>query len=143
MKHDKLRQSARGENRSLDTDVAEKIMGWKRASQKPAECTAEWTKKIPNDSEWIQDPHDGWWCLSEGGNIVPRYSSNIADAWEVVEKLHQKGVSIEILLGDGFHSAPYVVEVRRGGKNIGGVWGGSETITEAICRAALEAVSHG
>lgn len=77
------------------------------------------------------------WACSVGTPVVPAYSSDIAAAWRVVERLQQDGYSIRLsnktmnwcwwcyIIGEETES---VVQ--------------ESTAPEAICLAALKAVGH-
>lgn len=62
--------------RELDALIAEKVMGLKTPPNERCSCT---------NSEWL--------CRKHG--TFPRYSTSIADAWEVVEKLGDKDFRVE------------------------------------------------
>jgi hypothetical protein len=105
------------------------------------ECAREhnWSKEdfdkmvAQHDAEWTMGHHQQ--CFG----VVPFYSTDIAAAWEVVEKLHEiaaKGIIIEQTFG-----GQWMVCI---GHNIGNVCDNKpiecETAPLAICRAALKAV---
>lgn len=113
--------------RELDAQVAERIMGWLPPSH--ADTVAMRGRQFMSHSTY-----DGLY-LSPLGEIrqVPRYSSDIAAAMEVVERLQIDGYDVEMLGHDGW----YVV-FRETHAPTPKTFGA--TLPEAICRAALKAV---
>jgi hypothetical protein len=71
---------------------------------------------------------------------VPRYSSDIVAAWEVLRFLHEQGWGSRVGFGHDGTPGTYCV-LRRGEKTI---WGNADDdhAALAICRAALRAVSQ-
>lgn len=65
--------------RELDALIAEKVMGWALVSNQKANKA-------------------GWWGLAPGSSLMPLpyYSLSISDAWEVVEKLEEKGITMDM-----------------------------------------------
>jgi hypothetical protein len=104
--------------RELDALVAEKVIGW--------------TNLIGSsyDVNFGGRPPGGKW------DIVPHYSTSIADAWLVVEKLKtltaDGDIHIECLHGEWSVSTCHE-EAWKG-------WSRADTAPLAICLAALEAV---
>lgn len=105
----------------LDALIAEKVMGWSNVRRDANGGTAM--------------GHAPW--APEWGNYVDSYSTNMAAAWEVVEKMEKRGwdgmvrvvsdgyvARFESLHGESFAS----VDPREG------------TAALAICRAALAAI---
>lgn len=72
------------------------------------------------------------WCP-----IPPPYSTDIAAAWLVVEKLQEQGVRMDILSDWHGHRT---CRVARKSESLYDALGWSETAPLAICRAALRAV---
>jgi hypothetical protein len=100
--------------RELDALVAEKIMGWK--------------------VEYGELGHEHF---TENGEIkfLPFYSTNISDAWEVVEKFDDISVSKD--------KKEFLCEIVVFNGNIGRVYEAyAETAPLAICLAALKAVGY-
>lgn len=105
--------------RELDALVAERIFGAKLIN-------GEWVVKIGN--------------FQSKSNILMNYSTDIAAAWEVVEKMQSKGYVVDI-------SCYSVISNRRSSCVIyvqGEPWekfdAESESAPEAICSAALKVV---
>jgi hypothetical protein len=71
--------------RELDALVAEKIFGWQR---RPFECNAEQRVVVPPD--WTDFSVD-YWLGRDIYEHVPAYSTDIAAAWQVVERLRDLG----------------------------------------------------
>jgi hypothetical protein len=78
--------------RELDALVAEKVMGWSRKTG--------------------VDGWDDMWPPGENGNIerrvtapgfggLPHYSTDVAAAWKVVEKLHQSRFIVRLSISNG------------------------------------------
>jgi hypothetical protein len=69
-------ESMNGNHRNIDALVAEHVMGW-----------------------WLAKDEDGEWCFMDGADFVcfnfdvPHYSTDIAAAWEVVEKMGHVGLN--------------------------------------------------
>lgn len=68
------------------------------------------------------------------GYLIQNYSTDIAAAWEVVEKLKEKGISIYV---KAFLDT-YCVEAHSVGSSINKIL--ADTAPEAICKAALLAI---
>jgi len=106
--------------RERDALVAERVMGLSKSDARQAGLNC------PTCG------YDGQW--SSGANwrtLVPQYSTDIATAWQVVEKLKEK-YEFQLLLDHGQWS----FSVFRGDKFT--VYG--STVPEVICLAALRAV---
>ncbi len=105
-------------SRELDALVAEKVMGW----------------ELKGGVWWDREARP---ALREDKYWHP--STSIADTWLVVEEMRRQGFSMEYCEDPG---EPYRVwfqvsdDVLTCGRGI------SDTATEAICRAALEAVKE-
>lgn len=90
-------------NREIDALVAEKVMGFRRPSEKSISAML---------------PFNTW----------PRhYSTSIADAWTVVEKIRDDNFNLE---EHGTHWKAH----------FGSEWAGDESAPRAICIAALRSV---
>ena len=108
-------------SRALDALVAEKVMGW------------EWFRFIRHEDSYIGEfgPAQGDEPIAENyGEHPPLYSTSIAAAWEVVEKLRDTQFTLE---RDALVSAG-------GWSCMMGGFGEGSTAPLAICRAALKAV---
>src|SRR5690606_32042031 len=100
--------------RDLDAAVAERVMGWKRGDPKYG------------DMPWYP-PGTGRY-LGGGRLNLPKFSTDIAAAWEVVEHLAAPDETLTITYAKG----TWVVAV--GSVEVSAT---SESAPEAICRAAL------
>lgn len=107
----------------LDALVAEKVMGWGRPRP-------EWVASTP-DSPWV-NPKDG---LGYRPSEIALYSTDIAAAWEVVEKW-KDGVQI-FKAGDHYTCA---LTVKRVPNHFQVISESAPTAPHAICLAALKAV---
>ncbi len=130
------------EGRELDAAVAEEVMGYR------------WAQGLgvflwhPGEGE----PNGGWVVAPKnpGGDAatcyVPRFRTDIAAAWHVVKKLREKrGVEVSIE-SNGDRWWVDITDGTSGTFDSSGSYdrvlgqAGGDTIGEAICRAALEAV---
>lgn len=122
--------------RELDALVAEKVMGCKPKKR-----------------------HDGWVCtcddtdhaVQSDNHDIPylmAYSTDIAAAWEVVEKLHDGPPPLVVIVGGyisaGMGNVPWVCEISNGitgpSQYVKKVEAFAETAPLAICLAALRAI---
>jgi len=118
--------------RELDAKVAEKVMGWIREDGHEGEIG------------WIHPPYDDkrihWaaeWDNAGLPNWLPKFSTESAAAWEVVEKLRDDGFIVTIE-GDDDRVGVTITEI--GGGDIGTCWIAERNRdAEAICIAALKA----
>jgi len=120
------------EGRELDAAVAEHVMGW----------TRERTEK----NNWYE-PESRLWKPVDSTTNLPRYSSNIVAAWEVVERLHELGYNLAIYCQrKGAQDEGVEVHVGKGDYNDNVVWPPvhhANTAPKAMCYAALLAVMEG
>jgi hypothetical protein len=120
--------------RELDALVAEKVMG------------AEWRNMTPAGRKRVLSfPHDRPMAMMDGKEFIlyggpdekdqylPHYSTSIADAWAVVEKMKPKRLNLEKI------DANWAASFHFGGYAEGS--GYAETAPLAICLAALNALS--
>ncbi len=121
--------------RELDALVAEKVMGWAWPEGRCPVCGWRFAESrehgcVPDDCSQRPRPNP---IASEAW---PHYSTDIAAAWQVVEKLrelHPDGwVNLMNGVGDGWH-----VSVSTGDQEYGA---NAKTPAHAICLAALESV---
>lgn len=108
-------------DRELDALVAEKVMGWRieRYMTNPPKPTG---MGMPPDSTTIAE--------------IPAYSTDIAAAWEVVEKMRAQGFDNQFSWRadrPGHRSRPFACFGRNGSAE-------ADTLQKAICLAALKAV---
>jgi hypothetical protein len=86
----------RTEGRELDALIAEKVMGWKVHTLRwepcssgglwECECGASYCSP-PWGRDKIMRDESARWCYDNRGTFVPRYSTDIAAAWLVVEAM--------------------------------------------------------
>jgi hypothetical protein len=139
--------------RELDALVAEKVMGWSRK-------TITVAKQYHGQNEWDPPQTVSWGsdAIVQGNKVytfdrddqptnaeeMPKYSTDIAAAWEVAEKLHKDSWRLELvtseLLGPdmGGASARFACKAAVRGH----VTEHADTAPHAICLAALKAVGH-
>lgn len=118
-------------SRELDVLIAEKILGWTEIQFIPSGHTAE---IVPQGIKPNERPSP--YTEYRPKHVVPNFSTDIKDAWEVIEKLG----TIDSIFGD--------VTIERDQTLNGATWkvvidGAeifSETAPHAICLAALEAI---
>ena len=113
--------------RELDAAVASKVMGWHDVKFQPIanafgeKVLDEYAGHPPND------------LLKNA--IIPKYSSNIQFAWEVLEKLKTISVFAAVISAKG---QPWVCKVN---KDTAFVEERADAAPLAICKAALKAMS--
>ncbi len=122
-------------DRELDALIAEKVMG-KKVCGGP---NNEKTRRV----YYSPFGPDCWWSENETGEpeYIHAYSTDIAAAWEVVEKMERNGFFYSVSKGRiGAHGTNDKVWVSFGksGDNI--IWSESGTAANAICLAALKAL---
>ncbi|WP_002145545.1 BC1872 family protein [Bacillus cereus] len=105
----------------IDELVAEKVMGW----IKPPETSIL-------KSMWVETP------LGTVHPELPKFSTNIQDAWLVVEKFASEGLYFSIVK---WIDGGYVVEIEKDSLTEVGSYE-SKTAPMAICIAALKAVGE-
>ena len=127
--------------RELDALIAEKVMGLTRHDES---YVAEGVGKVLR-FVWRDGCGD---CVYSGDMFLPHYSTNIADAWEVVEKLGRwRGFDFMLVMPDPeqtFHLHTYEAgwyEATNDGPERR-VVSDADTAPLAICLAALKAVSQ-
>ncbi len=114
-----------GPSRELDSVIAARVMGWSNvvfSYEDEPEFYEEWAYGTPPNGQ-------------ETG--VPEYSTDIADAWLVVDKLLQEGIGVQVWtaqLPDGLWRAQFSSALPSD------FIGKGSTPAGAICRAALKAV---
>ena len=112
--------SERKAGRDLDAEIAEKVMGWTFVTFPDGAC-----------------PEIKHWHAADGAHVSLRpFSTSIADAWQVVEKMNdERAWSFEMERVGGEDQETGV----RFGGNSGFVY--AQTAPLAICLAALAATS--
>lgn len=122
--------------RALDALLAKKIMEWKYVGEDG-----------PNGEPGLVDPDQ----IERMSEELPKYSTDISAAWEVVEKI-KEGKEIDILYGDYFQPVTrggycgqmmqsalpgYFVRIRWGENMVSEQ---SQSAPHAICLAALKGI---
>ena len=128
--------------RELDALIAEKVMGWKWFLDAANLGSGPQYRYLDEPKQWWNPPRLEWDGVSKIAIAhrpteyqPPEYSSDIAAAWEVVEKLREMGFPVHIQCGQ-YH---YGVVGYRDVLKDEWVWAKSAPL--AICRAALKALS--
>jgi hypothetical protein len=122
--------------RELDALVAEKVMGWKYRQSSP-DPKKHFCREYGNDAGWWLKPSmtpgaKHWACAT--CSPPPAYSTDIAAAWEVTEKLAEDFMLVYAVAHAGWRARFEHAE---------GWWKGeayADTAPLAICRAALAAL---
>lgn len=117
-------------SRELDAEVAEKVMGWH-----VERFIWEYDGLVQQDEVWITDPSrkDEPPPQRHDVTIAPRpFSTDIAAAWQVVERIHILGFPVTINNAE----TGWVCTIGR--SKATPIW--AETIELAICRAAIQAL---
>ena len=115
--------------RELDARIAREVMGW-------------WSVRVEEgawagtDNRW----HADWVGTRDGERtVLPTYSTDIAVAWEVVEKMEEGRFTFSIDNVDGSWQARFHGE--RGGISRTLAYAQAPTAPYAICRAAIAALA--
>ncbi len=123
--------------RELDALIAERVMGFIRIDitindeQKPL-VTKEWL------DEWDGELSDAYWWGRDIYQSVPHYSTQIADAWLVVEKLRSESIAMVVsTYGAREYSSCHFLY-----KGVCSETYWAATAPLAICLAALKAMSE-
>lgn len=122
-------------DRALDREVAEKVMGWKLKRFLAKNNTGRWYWKHlcgdGNEHIVVEDYPHGTWQDALG---VPHYSSDLAAAFHVVERMRE--IASSVLLNWAEDNNLWEVSWITGGKRYSS-W--DKSLFRAICRAALAA----
>lgn len=110
--------------RERDAWVAEKVMGW--------------TKERTGENVWYE-PESRLWKPMDHITTLPRFSTDIAAAWKVVEKITKKGFDVSILVVDGYN-IDVGIDLYAGDTLVKRLSHHAPTAPEAICKAALLAL---
>jgi hypothetical protein len=110
--------------REMDALIAEKVMGYSLDYEFADVLGAPTVKEL-------RDKYDEW-------GLLPNYSTDIADAWQVVDKIYVHSLR-RIVNGEPDKPALWQVFIYAD-STLSGI---AETPALAICRAALMAVSNG
>ena len=110
--------------RELDALVAERVMGWTGIERhiRGGIAMPPWPSGL--------DP------VTSAYRTIPRYSTSIADAWLVVERMREKGYSLTLMAPFGDFGAVAAFVPRTGQR----FDGDGDTPAVAISRAALSAM---
>lgn len=143
--NDQIQNEPAGEQ--MDRWVAEYIMGWELKDWLGGEFAVHSTKKGPVIKAWLLKDSDkpGHWFWMNSEKNLPYFSTEIADAWQVVKKMQGMGFSYVI------YGACFVSSVMSGnvcifrkdiwppekGTKEGNFMGHAHSLSLAICRAAL------
>ena len=119
-------------NRCLDVWVAEAVIGWRKTSPL-------WCAYPPS---FVGEMEEYRWPARLGVQPVPKYSTSIAEAWEVVERLEKLGFIWNMTAGEINLLRPEWVTSDLA-RSVPCISGKAERTPWAICRVALKAVGHG
>jgi len=123
--------------RELDALVAEKVMGCKVLRHKYPDGNREWLSCGCDVSQQGYHPHD----LNDDGpasDMLNWYSTDIAAAWQVVERLISMGFYPGLIWGLDMNSNKTVCRFYSNYPHT--TWAQEESAPQAICIAALKAV---
>lgn len=112
--------------RELDALIAERVMGWTSVHYDGPTDRARY--------KWLGIPPDGRTYQTE----VRYFSTDIAAAMEVVERLREQGYGV--VMADNMGKPPWNVDVVATAKVYEG---DADSLPLAICRAALQATKTG
>lgn len=125
--------------RDLDAAVAERVMGWTIAPEgnrwrvsATGEYINSWCVDSPNLADLDSDVDDRLY----GRYAMPSYSTDIAAAMQVVEKMQERGFRIFIRDYEGV----ITWEVKFASVKGPSYEASGNDLPEAICRAALQAI---
>ena len=136
--------------REIDRLIAEKIFGvrpckeWKKVSLGtaggPALMHGDWTKSVKHDYQCYPDIEEVQTMQGTLGGPA-RYTTDISAAWQLVDKMHERGFGI--VIAHGAEDSKYKVEMRPAqpeyAKEEGRIIFTEATAPLAICLAALKA----
>jgi hypothetical protein len=120
-------------DRELDVEIAERLMGYRWYALEglpPLLCLPEdkMPDRIPCERPVTANPR-----LST--HKVPKYSTDIAAVWMVVERLREHWGNLDLTAGLSWHCKPGWLD---GPHKPGDPWGTADTAPRAICLAALQ-----
>ena len=111
--------------REMDALVAEKVMGLERVGY------------LYKYREYTESPRN----VNMSEKDIPSYSTSIAPAWEVVERLHDLEWVVEVTIDNGVGRYCKIWKMGNKGREIIYEELDADTAPLAICRAALKAKS--
>jgi Phage ABA sandwich domain len=127
--------------RILDAEVAEKVMGFRR-EKTPKDCDGNFGGEdilVPRDID-----HNRWSYPPKGQLAftfwVPKFSTDLEKAWEVFEKFHSRYLFFNPDLVKGWECKLSNEKDTR--QDVGTPYAYGETAPIAICLAALEGVKN-
>jgi hypothetical protein len=112
--------------RKIDRLVAEKVMGFETEGFEWSKGTMQFVYKDTGAALITKN--------------IPYYSSNIADAWQVVEKLRSRYVYIDLTNNDDLYCCELMEQDWENESRYFTYYTDAETAPLAICLAALKAV---
>lgn len=127
--------------RELDALIAEKVMGWVSIPHPEPENLFPGVRA--GARSWFPPNNDyAYWRERFGpgyanGVSFPEYSTSIEAAWEVVEKMGENRLRLDLSVGT---SEDAIAEFSRNGSE--GIEANGEDAPHAICLAALKAVGY-
>ena len=131
--------------RELDALVAEKVMGWRLVKRGRRVATGSDYQKPGMEVGGFRGNDDARRWIS---HVCPEYSTDIAAAWEVVEKMDHPDWRIEVgnSVDGGFYAImePHrpIDDCETCGEQSTKDWQAAPTAPHAICLAALAALKH-
>lgn len=140
--------------REMDALVAEKVMGWRAWAERRGDYTyivfqlpgerEPFAKYRNPEAERARYAPIAFADIDEMKHVVcdiPRYSTEIAAAWEVVSALGERAPFPQYLeVANRYSDAAWIAKVFEGGVMVAEAY--ADTAPLAICRAALAAVAE-
>lgn len=140
-------------SRELDAEIAEKVMGWMWVEHSPKQqalpgftsvvrflADPKWVKGLGSDPSWFIVPADMTTPVAEDVDAgIPHYSTDIAAAWQVVEKMRERGLNVSITADYGWR-APWECCMYLPGAREQWPCADADTAPMAICLAARKAL---
>lgn len=117
--------------REMDILVAEHVLGWQIETDQAKLKQLGRYVSHPAERTWWREPEGGWHC------DPPRYSSDIAAAWQVVGGMNGRGQALFLIQGFEGDRAAFG---EPGATDPDYVTGTGATV--AICKAALASVAR-
>ena len=110
----------------LDMAIAEKIMGWVFETPRHGNCCT--CQRCGRD-------HETCMCFPCD------FSDDLEAAWDIVEKLAKQGMTCHVEWKGASREYPFTAEVTFTKDWMKG-WAIADTVSEAICKAALKAIDE-
>lgn len=134
------------DERSLDIEVAQKVFGYKVEVKEKTQYEEDGSQTNYPELQMLVKIHKGgsWngtnWAEFD---ILPNYSTDIKDAWNLVEKINEAGFLFSIEVDEEYRQNQTTIERSHWNgefiEKIGPFYFTEKTASTAICAAALKA----